>query len=74
MVRTILQKYFPDLLAEYRKKNSTSGETACERVIRSVDFVNIYNLNGVAAEQVVRPYIGQRTRYTHTLSTVLELD
>lgn len=57
MVRTILQKYFPDLLTEYLTRNETNGETVCERVIRSVDFVNIYNLNGIAAEQVVRPYL-----------------
>lgn len=57
MVRTILAKHFPDLLEPYLAKNSSKQETVCERVIQSVDFVNIFNYNGIPADQIVKPYL-----------------
>lgn len=57
MVRTILQKYYPDLLSDYIAKNRSLQETTCDRIIKTIDFINIHNVNGIPADRVVLPYL-----------------
>ncbi|HEX9059242.1 MAG TPA: aminotransferase class I/II-fold pyridoxal phosphate-dependent enzyme [Clostridia bacterium] len=59
IVRSILGRFYPDLIKRYNEYNSDSGNVwSSDRLLQNIDFINISQKKSLSATEILNPYRG----------------